>query len=214
MYEVVELGASRVDPKTGFPVAQASTPISDDGQDAEPFGEVALFFPLGHAALPAPRTTSKWAEGFVVRDAAGLDAVCLGQRDQRAASVYGNLAPGDTALFSTGPSNSSQLLLKEETRQACMLTLDTGDKHMAVVLDGTKDTISITGFDQAISMTRDDGITIGNSKGNIRITADGKIMINGVQVMIGTAANAATGAAYSAAGPANLISTSVFISPT
>src|SRR5690349_11024216 len=116
--DIAILGASSVDKKTGVVLWEPIVPITDGDADVEPFGLTAVYQALGFASMPFPKTSDGYAECLVVRHCGGRNAVCLGGRDTRTASVVGNMRPGDTVVHSTGPNQAAQLQLKEEKRQA------------------------------------------------------------------------------------------------
>lgn len=71
-----------------------STGGATDGEGAE------FMFPPGLAAVPAPPTPgSPSAQAFTFRQ--GDRDIILGIRDARAAAMYGNLKPGEAALYAT-----------------------------------------------------------------------------------------------------------------
>ena len=211
MFAVCTLGAAEVG-ATGFPLIQASNQITGN-DDPEGFGETACYSSLGVTALPYPVTEEGWCEGFVVRDAAGLDGVILGARDQRAASIYGNLQPGDSILHSTGPKLSSMVMCKEDRKQVVLRTKDSADKDMMIVMDGTDDKIMVTGFKTILEMTRTSitlGIDGGAQKSSITLTDQGECIINASKVFLGSGATPATPIVLGPAGISGVGSASLF----
>lgn len=164
---LVTLGAVKL--VKGVPTVQALSPITDGSDDVEQYGEIEMISQLGVAACPAEADESGQAQGVVCENLGGTNAVCVGAIDRRNASVYGNLGPGDTAVFSTGPKGVSQCLLKAEKRQAILATLGTDDKQILVVLDGKNNTLQITAFGQMFELSKENGISLTDGGAGIRI---------------------------------------------
>src|SRR6187399_3288972 len=117
---LVTLGASKL--VNGVPVVQAVSAITDGSEDVEQYGEIDVVSQLGVAACPVEADKDGEAQGLICENVAGIKAMCVGGRDTRNASVYGNLKPGDTCLHATGPKGVAQCLLKAEKRQAILAT--------------------------------------------------------------------------------------------
>lgn len=178
--DIVTLGASSQAPDGSVKV-QAQIPVGNDGgqNDVEPFDEIQLLQGLGVTSAPWPADDSGHAEGVVVRDCGGRNAVCIGARDTRTASIVGNLKPGDTVVHSTGPEQSAQLQLKEAKRQAVLATKGTDTKQILVLLDGQNDKVQVLAFGGIIEMARSgSGARIVMSDGQ-----GGGIHIEGGQVV-------------------------------
>ena len=178
--DIAILGASHVN-KDGVPVIQAQISVGRDANDTEPFGEIDLYQCLGVSALPWPKDAGGHAEGLVARDVGGRNAVLLGGRDTRSAKIVGKLKPGDTVVHSTGPNEAAQLQLKEEKRQAALVSEDSRGNTMMFMLDGKNDKIQLTAFGNIIELSRD-GITIV-SAGDL--TLSGKTVSIQGQVILG-----------------------------
>ncbi len=186
--DIAILGASHVTAE-GVTVAQAVVPLSDDTHDVEPFGEIDLMSCLGVSALPWPQDKTGHAECVIARNCGGRDAVGIGGRDTRSSKIVGKMKPGDTVVHSTGPNQAAQLQLKEEKKQAALVSEDSDGHTMMVILDGKNNRIQITGFGSMIEMT-------GN--GDISIVASGQILLNakticlaGATILGGTVPNPA-----------------------
>jgi hypothetical protein len=161
--DITVLGASKV--TGGVASVQAVVPLTNEIDDVEPFGDVDLFQGLGITALPYPADASGSAEGVILRNCGGRDAVCIGGRDTRSAAIVGNMKPGDTVVHSTGPAQAAQLQLKEEKRQAVLATKDSRKQTVAIVLDGKNDHIQIAGFGAAVQLDKNGNISMFNASG-------------------------------------------------
>jgi len=167
---------------------QATLPIANDNggpDEVEPFGEIQVMQGLGFASAPWPADDNGHAEGVVVRDCGGRNAICIGGRDTRTAGIIGALQPGDTCVHSTGPQQSAQLLLKEKKRQAVLATKGTDKKQIVVLLDGKNDKVQIMAFGGTFEMSKSGGgcqIVLNTGKGaglqmvGDTIVFDGKFM--------------------------------------
>jgi len=182
---VVVLGASHVTAE-GVPLIQAVNPIGNSNDDVEPFGEVASYQVLGVTSLPWPTTKEGHAEGLVIVNVGGHDAVLVGARDLRTAKIVGKMGPGDTVLHSTGPEQAAQVQLKEKKRQVVLATKDSSGETMMVILDGKNDAVQIVGAGHAFKMSRKDGISLVDSSGKAGIQIkDGVVSIFGALVFGG-----------------------------
>lgn len=148
---LVTLGASKL--VDGVPVVQAVSALTDGEEDVEQYGEIDVVSQLGVSACPAEADTSGQAQGLVCENVAGIKAMCVGGRDTRNASMYGNLKPGDTCVHSTGPKAVSQCLLKAEKRQAILATKDSKDRQILVVLDGKNDKLQVAAFGAVLELS-------------------------------------------------------------
>jgi len=153
-FNLVTLGASKL--VNGVPLVQALSAITDAANDVSPYGEIDVVSQLGVSACPAEADASGQAQGIICENVAGVKAMCIGARDTRNASIYGNLKPGDTALHATGPKGVSQCLLKAEKRQAILSTKDSKNRQILVVLDGKNDKLQIAAFGATLELS-DDG---------------------------------------------------------
>ncbi len=171
--DIAILGASHVTAE-GVTVAQAVVPLSDDTHDVEPFGEIDLMSCLGVSALPWPQDKTGHAECVIARNCGGRDAVGIGGRDTRSSKIVGKMKPGDTVVHSTGPNQAAQLQLKEEKKQAALVSEDSDGHTMMVILDGKNNRIQITGFGNMIEL----------SPKGINIVSVGDVLINGETIAI------------------------------
>jgi hypothetical protein len=161
--DITVLGASKV--TGGVASVQAVVPLTNDVDDVEPFGDVDLFQGLGITALPYPADASGSAEGVIIRNCGGRDAVCVGARDTRSAAIVGNMKPGDTVVHSTGPNQAAQLQLKEEKRQAVLATKDSRNRTMAFVLDGKNDDVQIAALGAVFKIDKNGDFSFTNASG-------------------------------------------------
>lgn len=171
--DIAILGASHVT-ADGVPVSQAVIPLSDETHDVEDFGEIDMMSCLGVSSLPWPKDKAGHAEGVIVRKCGGRDAVCIGGRDTRSAKIVGKMKPGDTVVHSTGPNQAAQLQLKEEKKQAALVSEDSDGHTMMVILDGKNNRLQITGFGNMIELSPD----------GISIVSVGDVLINGKTVAV------------------------------
>lgn len=144
---------------------------------------------LGVAAMPyqASDGNTDSAEAIVLTGVASQDGVIVGMRDCRTAKIVGTMRPGDTVLHSTGPNQAAQLQLREEARQASLISKSkrTG-KHFGVFLDGEADTLTVNcGKHGTIHISPADGMVLTDQTGKASIQlVDGKVIIMG-QVILG-----------------------------
>ncbi len=163
--DIVLLGASSLDEETGAVRWQANVPIHDDTEDIENLGEIDAVQALGVASRPYPKDEAGFAEGILLRGCGGRSAVCVAARDTRTARIVGNLEPGDTAVHSTGPNQAAQLLLKEQKKQAVLLSKDSRDNAMVLVLDGKNDKVQIAARGAIFEINASGDVSIASSGG-------------------------------------------------
>jgi VCBS repeat-containing protein len=184
--EVAYVSTGELDPDANTPTISAkSAPIGEDVNDAEDLSPMPVYGALGVTARPAARTDAGAAECLVARGIG--DGVVLGMRDPRAATVYGNLAEGDTAVHSTDTEQSSQMLLKGDSKIASIVVKQSDGKQIVFSVDGENKKVQIIGFKTFFEMSEDQ-VTLGNEKCSIQLLADGRILLNATAVMVGTTA--------------------------
>jgi hypothetical protein len=149
MISVVDLGSSSLNSSNVVEAQCQGTPVTDEA--APDFGKVPLMFGLGFAARPAPANNQGNAQGVVLDDVAGFEAVCVGAFDPRSTQVYQNLAEGDTAVFATGEGFDSQLLCKDQVAALmvgddCVIAINRRDKKIAVTGFGATIELSESGI--------------------------------------------------------------------
>lgn len=186
--DVAILGASTIS-KTGTPKIQASTPVDNDDDDTDSFGQLDLFQSLGVTSVPWPKDKDGYAEGAVARGAGNRDGIIVGARDTRTANVVGNIEPGDTIVHSTGPAQAAQVQLKEKRRQVAIVTKRKNDEGIAIVLDGVGDSVQILAFGAVFEMKPGE-ITMSNGRGATIALQGGNICLMG-NVVLGAAPNPA-----------------------
>lgn len=180
--ELAFLSASSVAGKTGVPLWEPFIPVSDDDQDIEAFGPTAVYQALGLSSAPWPKDASGQAECILVRNVGGRPAAVIGARDSRTAAAIGNLKSGDTVLHSTGPNLSAQVQLKEEKRQAVILTKTGDGTTMAVILDGKNEKIQATHAGAIFEIAKNGDISLVNGSGSGLLIQGGNIHIMGTLV--------------------------------
>lgn len=181
--EIAFISASKVSEKSGVPLWEPYIPVTDDDQDAERFGPTAVYQALGFASQPWPADESGHAECILFRNCGGRPAVCIGGSDTRTASVIGNLQPGDTVVYSTGPNQAAQLQLKEAKRQTVLVTKTPSGENMAVILDGLNEKAQITKGGAIFEIDKNNDVSILNGSGVGLLMQGDKVFIKGTLVV-------------------------------
>lgn len=182
--EIAFLGSSSVSSKNGVVMWEPNVPNTDDTVDVEAFGPTAVYQALGVTSAPYPKDANGYAECLVVRHVGGRNAVCVGGRDTRTASVVGNLKPGDTVVHSTGPNQAAQLQLKEGKLQAVLVTKTKGGgKTMAVILDGQNEKIQVTHAGAIFEIDKNGDVSLLNSAGCGLLIQGSNVHIVGTPVL-------------------------------
>ncbi|MEE8425904.1 MAG: hypothetical protein V3S15_01375 [Woeseiaceae bacterium] len=177
-FVICQTGASSLLAPYNLPLWQCVDPMDDDDDsDVEHFGELPVYGALGVSSMPWPKTQGGWCESLVARDVDGYDGVVIGARDRRSAVIYGALEQGDTAIHTTGPEQSAQVLLKEKGRSASIVARQADGKQIVLTLDADNKRLQILGMGNAIQLT-EDGITLDAKSGGITI-ANGTIQLRG-----------------------------------
>ena len=178
--DIVKIGSSKLNDKTGAPQWQAVNETGPDPDDHENFGEVDAIQTLGVTSLPYPVTDNdNYVESIILRNCGNRNGICIGARDTRTAKSIGNAKPGDTILHSTGPNQAAQVQCKEEKRQVVCYTKGSNGKGIILVLDGKNDQIQIQGFGMIIEMSKEDGIKIDTGGGASILLQGEDIFLNG-----------------------------------
>lgn len=141
--DIAILGASRLDKETLSALWSCAVPVANDVDDVDSIGDLDVFQALGVTSLPYPKDDDGYAEALVLRNVGGRNAVAVGARDTRSSAIVGKMKPGDTVLHSTGPEQAAQVQLKEEKRIAAVLTTDTDEVTIGIVLDGKNNKLQI-----------------------------------------------------------------------
>ena len=192
LIDVIDIGASTRDATTNvITINGKGVNLSDDPDnntdDAEDFSDCATFGSLGVTSMPNAATDAGQCQGLIARN---LNCF-LGMRDTRAATVVGQLNPGDTCLHSTGPNQRARIFCKDDTNSVAILAADTDSNDMLFSLDGKNNVAMLQAFAALMQITKvgDSGeITIGNAKGFIHIDVAGVITLAGTQVILGSGA--------------------------
>ena len=142
--DIAILGASKLG-ANGAPLWSPVLAVGNDNDDVEGFGDCQVFQGLGHYAMPWPKDENGYAQAVIARNVGGRDAIVLGATDTRVANIAGKLKPGDNVFASIGPNQAAQLQLKEEKRQAALLTEDVEGFTQLIMLDGKARKLQIMG---------------------------------------------------------------------
>jgi hypothetical protein len=204
--KLVTLNEGKRSPSTNAPIASCYAQIGDDPDDREPMGDAPLMSALGVTAIPYPPDASGHAEAVVITDVGGLPSVAVGCWDTRTHAIAGNAKPGDTILHTTGPSKAAQVQLKEDKRQAVVVTRGTDDKQIMVLLDGKNDKLQLVGFGYIIELSPQ-GIELAAGSNGISINEDavhirGNVVIGGMAAPPGMCLAMGTLATWTAIGAA------------
>ncbi len=181
--DIVSLGAASIS-KAGVITWQAKVPVGNDNDDTESFGEPDVFQSLGVDSIPYPATDDGRAEGVILRDCGGKDAVCIGARDTRNNAFIGKMKPGDTTVHATGPKATAQCFLKNEKKQAGLAVDDAEGKTMLFLLDGKNKKAQLTARGAMIQIDEDGSITLTAKRG-ASLRLDDKIYVIGDLVLPG-----------------------------
>jgi hypothetical protein len=182
--DIVSLGAASIS-KAGVITWQAKVPVGNDNDDAEPFGEPDVFQSLGVDSVPFPATDDGRAEGVILRDCGGKDAVCIGARDTRNNAFIGKMRPGDTTVHATGPKATAQCFLKNEKKQAGLAVDDVSGKTMMFLLDGKNKQSKWMARGAVVQLEEDGAVSVTEKGGASLILRDGKIFVMGDLVLPG-----------------------------
>jgi len=175
---IVDLGSSKLDPTTGMVTAQCKGVEHAEGE-AEDYGDVNLAFALGFAAVPAPANENGTAQGVVLDDVPGQDAVCVGAVDSRTTQTYYELKQGETAVFSTGEGYDSRILFKDG------LVAIIVDDDKTIIIDRKNKKTQIVGHGCLWEQSEKNGTILTDETGKSSIQLkDGKVILMG-QVVIG-----------------------------
>lgn len=170
--DIVWMGGAKLIEANGLPAIRCFVPITDPDNDVEEFGGLPSYQALGLTALPFPPDDDGHAEGVVLRDCGNRDGVLIGGRDPRAAKVYANLQPGDTALHACSPEAKAQVRC-HANRQVALVTEDSNGDTVLQLLDGKNDKVQILAFGGVFEMTKD-GISIVAPGGKAGILIQGE----------------------------------------
>lgn len=179
--EIVDLGASRLDESSGAIVGQAKGAPIDEAEDEAPsYGDAPIMCALGIAARPAPANERGSAQGIATQ-VGGLDGVVLAAHDPRAAKAYGEIQPGETAVFATGEAFDARALFKDK-----LIALVVGD-DMVVTVDGRKGQkkIALSCPGGIFQISERDGVSVCDASGKAALRLDGGTAALLGQVILG-----------------------------
>jgi hypothetical protein len=178
---MVVANTSRVHPDSGVPIVECCELVGGDINDRIPWGECPNYGALGVTALPYPPSEdgTQFAELTVVPGVGGHVGVIVGGRDHRAASVYGELAEGETALHSTGPDFDSRVLCKDQLWSAIV------GNDTSITVDRKNEKIVIAGFGHVWEMSAAQGLVMAEKGGAMISMKDGTIWIKASSILLG-----------------------------
>lgn len=178
----IEISTSEFEKSTNQIVLSARGPLlSDDETDSmfSPQGEV--FGSLGVCGRPYDADSNGAVEGFIT-----LQDQVIGLRDPRVGkNVYGEMAPGDTALFSTHPSESVRLLLKGQERQAALVVDKPNGKQMGFNFSGKEESVYIFGNGCSLSFNKDGSFSLLSKQGYGVVTDSQGAWVKGSSIRLG-----------------------------
>ncbi len=184
MGDLIDLGASRLDPKTNALLVQCkSAGVSES--DAPDYGEISSMCALGVTAKPFPGT----AQGIIDDTVAGTNGVIVGARDIGSAEVYGDIEDGDTVLHGTGPEHKSQVRCQKKT--ISLVTEDDDGFNVVINMDGPAKKVQINCAGHMFELSKENGITLTDSSGGCLQVMGGSIFVTGVLVLGGRTINPA-----------------------
>lgn len=177
MAEIVDIGSATRDAKTNAVLVQAKGSQLGDEPDDAPSNDGAPFFgTLGITAIPWPADARGNAQG-TKESPAGHDAVITSMRDARAAGIVEELAPGETAIHSSGPDFDSRVFLKKQ-----LAAIMVGD-DVALVLDRENQRVTLTAFGLHFELSAANGAVLTTGGATVQLK-DSLVALTG-QVVIG-----------------------------
>lgn len=178
MIDLVDLGTSKLDPKTNALLVQAKTAqCGEDENDAPGFDDTPVACALGVTALPWPSNDNGRAQGIKV-DAPGTSGWIIAARDPRDAKVVAEMSPGESALHSTGPGFDSRFFAKDQ-----VAAIVVGD-DMAFSMDRKEKQVTISAFGCHFEISEENGILLMGDGAMLQIK-DGTISLVGKVVLGG-----------------------------
>ena len=171
-FDVCTLGAATLNSQTKVVTVELSRETGLDGE-GEPMGTAPMLMALGHAALPIGPDDKGHAEGVLLSPCGPYTAAIIGANDTRSASVYGELAPGETAIFSTGAdaTKRARVFCKEDS-----LSLLVGNDTL-ILVDRKNKAINISGFGHTVEISDANGILLAESGGACLRMTGGKLTV-------------------------------------
>jgi len=197
--------------------------IGDAAKNVGYAQEVAIYGPDGFIGRPNDASGPDAARALYVQD--GDENFIIGTRDNRFADKVGTMEPGDRAIVTDG---EARVMIKQVRDAVVLYTVNQPeDKSMLIDLGGMEGEIKIINGGAVMTMTND-MITLATNSGGGTITiGPAGVTITGSAIQLvapvvqlgdtggGVVAppSPATAVAYSAAGPANVVSAKVFVAP-
>jgi len=182
-FDVCTLGAATLDPRTNACVVQAANELGD-GDELEPFGEVAFYGALGVTAMPAAADDAGSADAVIARGIGGADGAVIASRDVRTADVVAALKPGETCVHATGKGFDARTFYKRQ-----MIANVIGDDFV-MMMDRENKKFIISCFGMVFEMSGDKGITLTDGSGGVNVKG-GTVAVFGNVVLGGLTPNPA-----------------------
>jgi hypothetical protein len=182
MADIVDIGASKLDPDTNVLLVQAkSAQMGDDEDDAPPFDDTPVYGQLGVTARPYHKTAEGNVQGVVDTSLPGTNGAVTSMRDARAAAakVIEELGEGETALHSTGDGFESRVFCKEQ-----MVAAIVGD-DVALVIDRKNKQVTVTAFGHHFEVSEANGIVMAEGGGASFQMKGGVVCITGTVILGG-----------------------------
>lgn len=199
--DLVDLGASKLDPKTNALLVQAkSGPCGKDESDAPDLGDAPIMCALGVTAIPWPSNDNGRAQGVKI-DVPGSNGVIVGGRDTRTAKVTAEMSPGESALHTTGPGFDARFFAKDQ-----LAAIVVGD-DMAFSMDRKEKQVTISAFGCHFEISEANGILLMADGAMLQIKG-GTISLVG-QIVLG-GRNPTTPILMGLSGPAGAPALGVF----
>lgn len=172
--DLVTLGAAQLNGQTNVATIQTLREFGQDGE-TEPLGNAPNLCALGITALPLGPSDAGHAEGVVLSPCGSYTSGIIGATDTRCADVIGELAPGETAVHSTGEdaTKRARLFCKENS-----LSLIVGNDTV-FVMDRENKAINLTAFGHTFEISEGNGIMMAEKDGAWIQLKGGKATISG-----------------------------------
>ncbi len=155
MADLLDVAAAVRDPDTNtLSVTAKSAQIGDTADDAPSFDNIPIFGSLGLVAIPWPSDSVGGAQAIVEENIGGQNGIVTNIRDLRTARVVEELAPGEMAIYATGPDFGSKIFLKKKLI-ALMI-----DDDVALVIDKQNGRLTFTGFGCHFEISKANGIVL------------------------------------------------------
>jgi hypothetical protein len=179
--DIFQIGAHILKTSVSDKTKQVLAQIGDVNGEGQVDAEGAVWMQhIGFCSRPAdPEKGKEAAQAFLVRGN-GRDVVIASQ-DPRFLDIYGNLAPGETCVFATGPDGAAQGRILIKADGSINLFTKSGNAAggsgmgIFVNADGS---ISIASHNGAAILVGTDGsLKLFNGSGGVQVLADGHIKL-------------------------------------